>query len=83
MTWNHRIVKYHDVSGYGLHEVHYDADGKESAMTERPIYFAGETPADVVDSLRLALGDAENRPVFEQPAEWAEQISPPLDSDHA
>lgn len=76
MTWNHRIVKYHDGSGYGLHEVYYDAGGSATAMTDRPIYFAGETPADVVDSLRLALGDAENRPVFEEPAAWATKPAP-------
>ena len=29
MTWNYRVVKYSDGSGYGLHEIYYDDDGVE------------------------------------------------------
>lgn len=70
MHWNYRIVKYACGTGYGLHEVHYGADGHESMMTERPAGFVGDTPEEVRSALMLAKMDASRRPVFEEPQEW-------------
>lgn len=69
MTWNYRIVKYFNGSGFGLHEVFYDKDGKEMSMTENPI-FAGETPEEIKSSLLNARVDAIKRPIFEEPEKW-------------
>ncbi len=33
MTWNYRIVKYADGSGFGLHEVGYNLMGEPVSMT--------------------------------------------------
>lgn len=71
MTWNYRIVKYHNGTGYGLHEVHYDADGKPIRMTTEPAGFVGDSPEEVRAALLVARGDAIRRTVFDEPAEWA------------
>lgn len=71
MTWNYRIVKYADGTGFGLHEVHYDEEGKEVSMTENPVRFASETAEELRDSLIIAKTSAINRPVLEPPKEWA------------
>lgn len=73
MSWNYRIVKYADGTGFGLHEVHYDSAGKETAMTERPAGFVGDTSEEIRGSLMMAKMDATKRPVFDEPAEWAER----------
>ena len=70
MSWNYRIVKYPDGGGYGLHEVHYDDNGKAKNMTESPAAFVGETEHEVIRSLRMALNDAINLRVFKKPSEW-------------
>jgi len=73
--WNYRIVKYRNDDGFGLHEVHYNADGRAWAMTEDPVGFvcdADEGMAAIVGMMVLALKDAKNRPVFEEPNEWPE-----------
>ena len=70
MAWNHRIVKYLNGSGYGLHEVYYDEDGVEASMTVDPIEISAETPDELRDLLKLALDDATNQPVFDEPSEW-------------
>lgn len=72
MSWNYRIVKYFAGDGYGLHEVHYDADGKETHMTENPAAFVGDTPQEVVSSIIMARTDAMRRPVFDQPKDWVD-----------
>jgi hypothetical protein len=45
--WNYRIVRYWNGEGsdraYGLHEVHYDANGVEIAMTASPATFSSDT----------------------------------------
>lgn len=72
--WNYRIVKYKDGSGYGLHEVFYNAAGEACAMTEDAISFHAddeEGPEGVLKSLQMALKDATERPVFEEPERWA------------
>ena len=70
MTWNYRIVKYSDGSGYGLHEVYYDRRGCETKMTAEPATFVGDTDKDVISSLVLARTDARRRPVFDEPDDW-------------
>jgi len=70
MTWNYRIVKYADESGFGIHRVHYDSDGKETSMSENPAGFCGDTPEEVCDSLVMAKMDACRRPVFDEPMDW-------------
>lgn len=71
MTWNYRIVEYADGSGFGLHEVYYDDDGNEDAMTANPAGFVGESAEDIRGSLMFAKRDANKRPVFKEPEEWA------------
>lgn len=73
MTWNYRIVKYKDGSGFGLHEVFYDKSGRPSAMTKESISFVvdnEEGPPILIKSLCMALTDALERPIFEEPEEW-------------
>ena len=69
--WNYRIVKYHDGSGYGLHEVHYDDDGKPRSMTLEPATFSGETSLEVVKGIVKANADAATRLVLEEPEAWS------------
>jgi hypothetical protein len=69
MSWNYRIVKYADGSGFGLHEVHYDKKGREISMTENLASFAGDTAEEVRSSLMMAKMDAYKRPVFDEPSE--------------
>lgn len=73
MSWNYRIVKYADGSGFGLHEVYYTGK-KETGMTTLPCNFTCDSHADVKDiisSLKLALKDAAERPIFEEPEGWS------------
>jgi len=70
MSWNYRIVRYKDGSGFGVHEVYYDGCGKPSSMTEQPVPFCGDTLKDVRESLKLAHADARRRPVFDEPEGW-------------
>ena len=71
MNWNYRIVRYADESGFGIHEVHYDKNGREIRMTEKPASFVGDTPEEVRDALVMAKMDASRRPVFEEPESWS------------
>lgn len=73
MSWNYRIVKYRDGSGYGLHEVYYDADGKPWGMTRRPCSFGcdlEEGPQGIVTSLLTARVDARKRAILDEPKKW-------------
>lgn len=70
MSWNYRIVKYADGTGFGLHEVHYDKDGHEISMTENPAAFVGDTLEELRSSLMMAKLDADKRPVFVEPEGW-------------
>lgn len=74
--WNIRIVKYANGSGYGLHEVYYDDDGKETSMTLNPISFHEEELGDLHWSITRAADDAKARPVFDEPTEWSETHCP-------
>lgn len=72
MSWNYRIVKYKDGSGYGLHEVFYDDNGVPSGMTKNPAGFVSseyEGPAGIHESMMMARTDAIRRPVLEEP-DW-------------
>lgn len=54
--WNYRIIKNKDNS-YGLYEVIYNDDGEISAHSEDPEVI-GESPEDLLASIRLMLDDA-------------------------
>jgi hypothetical protein len=54
--WNYRIIKDSPES-YGLYEVIYNDDGEISAHSEDPEVI-GESPEDLLTSLRLMLDDA-------------------------
>ena len=54
--WNYRIIKNKDES-YGLYEVIYNDEGKISAHSEDS-EIIGETPEDILQTLRLMLDDA-------------------------
>lgn len=72
-TWNYRIVKYADSSGFGLHEVYYK-EGVAWAMTKNAISFTcdrDQSTDEITASLARALKDAKERPVFEEPAHWS------------
>ena len=73
MSWNYRIVKYRDGSGYGLHEVYYDKDGKPINRTENPATFTShdfEGPGGIENSLIMARTDARKRPVLDEAEIW-------------
>lgn len=67
MTWNYRIVKYRDGSGWGVHEVYYDEEGQARAMTTLPVGFTAETKGELKRMLEMALDDAHNRWPFIEP----------------
>tara|TARA_B100000085_G_scaffold276326_1_gene295297 strand:+ start:956 stop:1261 length:306 start_codon:yes stop_codon:yes gene_type:complete len=54
--WNYRIIKNKDDS-YGLYEVIYNDDGEISAHSESS-EIVGESPEDILQTLRLMLDDA-------------------------
>lgn len=70
MSWNYRIVEYHNGSGFGLHEVYYNEAGEPATMSERPTGFVGESPDEISDALAVAGDDMLRRPVLKEPAEW-------------
>ena len=59
---------------YAIHEVHYNADGKEIGMAVNPATFIGDSPEEVRSSLILAKSDSSRRPVFEMPESWANPL---------
>lgn len=69
-TWNYRIVRYANGTGYGLHEVYY-GDGQPNGMTVEPSYFVDDTPDGLIADMEVALRDARERPVLDEPPEWA------------
>ena len=83
MSWNYRIVQYLDDGGYGLHEVHYNNDGKEESMTNQPAAFVGDSPETIREALMLARRDASARPVFIEPAEWGKLVANETESGAA
>ena len=73
MSWNYRIVEYANGTGFGLHEVHYNKQGKAIRMTAEPVRFADDSAEELRGSLAKAKMDASRRPVFQEPPEWAEK----------
>ena len=72
-TWNYRVVRYKDESGFGLHEVFYDDAGLPWAMTKNPISFVcdlHEGPAGIVGALLTARVDAKKRGVLDESKKW-------------
>ena len=70
-TWNYRIVKYADGSGYGMHEVYYNKRGRATHMTAEPVGLYGVTLAEMFAVIRRASGSALMRPVFHEPKKWS------------
>ena len=69
MTWNYRILRYTDGT-LALHEVYYDEAGQVKNYTARPISFAvdaDEGHDGLVQSMKLALRDAIDRPILDVP----------------
>lgn len=54
--WNYRIIK--DKDTYGLYEVMYNDDGEICAHSEKP-EIIGESPEDLLDTLKLMLADTK------------------------
>ena len=71
MTWNYRIVRHADGSGFGLHEVYYNEAGEELRMTVEPVTFFSDTAEGVREALILAKMEATRRPVFDEPQDWS------------
>ena len=74
MSWNYRIVRYRSSGAFGLHEVYYNRAGEPVGMTQNPASFGAdedEGAAGIIEGLRLALKDAETRPVLAEPETWA------------
>ena len=72
MSWNYRIVKYRDNSGFGIHEVYYDDEGKPWGMTSDPGDFCcglEEGKEGIVSSLCHAMIDVLRTPVLIEPEE--------------
>lgn len=71
MTWNYRVLRYQrgEATWYALHEVYYDEEGRPRAYTAEPATFVGIDEDDgresIAQALRLALNDAEARPVLD------------------
>ena len=69
MSWNYRIIRYAN-GDLGLHEVHYDDDGKPEQRTTEPAGFvasAGEGVDGIDDALSAALEDIATHPVLDDP----------------
>jgi hypothetical protein len=68
-TWHYRVLRYTDGT-LALHEVYCDEEGRPNGYTARPISFAvdaDEGHAGLVQSMKLALRDAIERPILDVP----------------
>lgn len=72
MSWNYRIIRHtntNEVGGepfwFAIHEVYYNDKGEENGWTKDPITFVGDSPDEIVRSLRMALSDALKYPNLE------------------
>jgi len=77
MSWNYRVVKYKDGSGFGLHEVFYDKAGEPLTMTAKPISFtcdSDEDPSCIGMAMAMAQRDAFERDVLEEPQKWPGEV---------
>jgi hypothetical protein len=80
MGWNNRVVKRvtqtsngKEYVSYGVHEVYYGKDGKESSMTTDSMVGYYDSVEDMIESLELILKDIKTRPIFEVPEEWKDK----------
>ncbi len=63
MTWSYRVVlKQPEVKGdiqqYGIHEVHYDADGEAVSVSVEPVRLHADTLEELTDQrvmMRVAM----------------------------
>ncbi len=72
MSWNYRVVvKQPEVEGdieqYGIHEVHYDADGEAVSVSVEPVRLHADTLEELTDQ-RVLMGRAMRQPwlLYEQ-----------------
>ena len=71
MSWNYRLVKYPTAEeGMGLHEVYYDAEGRENGMSKPTAGFVGDSAEEIILQLERAIDDIRKRPLFTPPSEW-------------
>jgi hypothetical protein len=68
VTWNYRLTrkKIETITGddaheYAIREVYYDDGGNVTSWTQDPVTFTGDSPSEVIESLRRALTDSELR----------------------
>lgn len=67
MTWRYQIIKRRGTEPYyEIGEVYLDKDGGIESWTERGVGAVGDTPKEVITSLKMMLADTRN-PVFEEP----------------
>ncbi|MCI0460317.1 MAG: hypothetical protein L0Z62_25470 [Gemmataceae bacterium] len=62
MTWNYRVIEHDapesDLGNFGIHEVHYDEEGRVTTWTENAVAVAAETVealGEELDIMRQAL----------------------------
>lgn len=78
--WIYQIVQYKDGSGFGLHEVYYNANDEPWGRADDPevLCIGPGTEDDPVTAeglrwdMALMLADAIRHDVLEEPEEWAE-----------
>ncbi|QCI68846.1 hypothetical protein [Phreatobacter stygius] len=71
MTWNYRMVRRADGSGFALFEVFYNDAGGATAMSARPATLdvtAEEGPERLIREIELALEDARTLGVIDEAA---------------
>lgn len=54
-TWNYRVIVYDDNwadPAYGIHEVYYNARGKITSWTERPMGVSGFSKKELLQELK-------------------------------
>jgi hypothetical protein len=79
VTWNYRVLRHHkdDETWYSLHEVYYRSDGLPRAYTADPVGFVSDGdagPEGIAKALRLALNDAEKRPVLDADTDFPKTV---------
>jgi hypothetical protein len=65
--WNYRLMRYRDEAfgdTFGIHEVHYDDDGKPKGFTERAVGVVVDSVAEVPEVLAM-MAKAASKPVLE------------------
>lgn len=66
MSWHYRVLRHPD-GWLAVHEVHCDEAGQPTSCSTDPVTFgadADEGLEGVTGSLRMALADAERRPIL-------------------